>query len=110
MTRRINSQTGVQQLSSKYLRVVLPADTWVAVAVPAKVDVMEAISSTIVVVRAAKSAVLPAAAPAGEGSLLPETFELRARYYAPAFVRLGRCGGRGIHQCVYRIKSSNAIF
>ena len=76
MTRRINARTGVQQLSSKYLRVVLPADTWVAVAVPEKVDVMEALSSTIVVVRAAKSAVLPAAAPAGEGSLLPETFEL----------------------------------
>ena len=64
------------QLSDNYVKVDLPVDTWVAVAIPQNVRIIRMGSDKWVIVRQATNDVVPTEAPDGVGSVALHEFAI----------------------------------
>ena len=63
-------------LSDNYVKVDLPVDAWVAVAIPKTIRIIRMGSSKYVIVRQATNDVVPTEAPNGVGSVALHTFAI----------------------------------
>ena len=79
MVARTDPRTSQRNLADGYIVTTLPIATWVEVTLPDGCNVVDAESTGYVVAIAATADdTIPTTAPAGAGSLLLTTFQLRA--------------------------------